>query len=91
MFDWGIFSGIPINKLTQQHDPYDMELNIDNIADVWRDNSNGWTVKFPSVGSKERLRKADKGLVVSVMGIYNRGKTWVVNRLAGSKFSDGYM
>jgi len=67
-----------------------MELNINSIADIFREDA-GWTVKFPSMASKERLIKADKGLVVSVMGIYNRGKTWLVNRLAGSKFSDGYL
>jgi len=66
---------------------YDMVFNISNLEKVVS-RDKGWPVKIQTSDVGKALRD-DKLIKVEVMGVYNRGKTYVASKLSGRTINPG--
>lgn len=76
-------------------DKYDIVIDIDNILDV----NNGWNVYYsPELLSRaenpgpnlDKLENYTSKVIVSVLGLFNKGKTWLLNKVCtGEKLASG--
>ena len=68
-------------------DCYDIVCNIDSIKNI----SNGWQFKFNEKGYKTyTLRKDKSACTVAVVGNANKGKSFILQKLAGFQFPSGF-
>ena len=65
---------------------YDAVINIDSILAL---GTTGWEVTFRDREDFNRKSKKDT-IVIGVAGMYNKGKTWFVNKVANKNFSAGF-
>ena len=81
--DFDMFlSNKPVEK-TGEVEPYDFVFDIKSISDLT--NGNGWALEVRNwTQGADLLKNEFQGSIASVMGMYNRGKTWFFNRLAGT-------
>ena len=62
---------------------YDCILQVDNFSDI---SKEGWILKIPQ---KEEFKLKKCGSVFALVGLYNKGKTFILNQLTGSLFGSG--
>ena len=68
-------------------DCYDIICNIDSIKNI----SNGWEFKFNPEGYNRYNAKKDKSAcTVAVVGNANKGKSFILQKLAGFEFPSGF-
>jgi len=75
-----------IEKFEENSSPYDTIIHINSIFELEKE---GWEVWFRDRDDFEKKRKKDT-IIVGVAGLYNKGKTWIINNLAESNFSSGF-
>lgn len=62
---------------------YDVSVDIDSLKTLF-DQEKGWPIYFRDEESlNESLSESNKTIAISFMGVYNRGKTHIMNRLSG--------
>jgi HSP20 family molecular chaperone IbpA/GTPase SAR1 family protein len=68
-------------------DCYDIVCNIDSIKNI----SNGWEFKFNQKGYDTYIQRKDKSAcTVAVVGNANKGKSFILQKLAGFEFPSGF-
>ena len=63
---------------------YDCILNVENFSDI---STQGWVLKLPPQEDDFKQKKC--GSVFALVGLYNKGKTFILNQLTGSLFGSG--
>jgi len=71
------------------NDVYDVNINIDSLKGL--DEKGGWPISFKDEASFRRFREKQENLVVAVLGVYNRGKSYVLNKLTGRDLPVGLL
>ena len=62
---------------------YDCVLQVENFRDI---SNEGWILKIPQ---KDEFKQKKCGSVFALVGLYNKGKTFILNQLTGSLFGSG--
>ena len=66
---------------------YDVVIDANSIENI----SNGWTVEYTDEGMKRYEAKKDaKSCVVGVVGNKNKGKSFLLTKLAGMNLPSGH-
>ena len=63
---------------------YDCILNVENFRDI---SDKGWVLELPSQENDFKQKKS--GSIFALVGLYNKGKTFILNQLTDSLFGSG--
>jgi hypothetical protein len=78
--------GFSLKKIEEKSSLYDVVINIDSLIDL---ELHGWDVWFKNKTDYIKKKNQDT-IVVGIAGLYNKGKTWMVNKLTGDNFKAGF-
>lgn len=79
------------NTINTSREPYDFVVKINSLLSV----NDGWDIVAAPplhqtlLDEGENLGSQWKGSIVSMLGFYNKGKTFLLNKLAGATFASG--
>ena len=66
---------------------YDMEININSILGFVK----GWDIRYSDIGKKQSERyKKRQTIIYSIIGNKNRGKSYILSKIADRKIPFGY-
>lgn len=69
---------------------YDVIIDVNSLHAL---GDGGWKVKYPILEAAEDATTAlspAQGATVAVLGLYNRGKTWIISQLCGISLDHSY-
>lgn len=69
---------------------YDVVVDVKSLLELGNGN---WAVKYPILEAAEDVTTAlapAQGATVAVLGLYNRGKTWIISQLCGITLDHSY-
>ena len=73
---------------SREREAYDFVFDIKSLGDLV--NGAGWALEVRNWTQGSNILKREfQGSITSVLGMYNRGKTWFFNRLAGTNLDCG--
>ena len=76
------------NKREEEIKLYDMEININSILGF----IHGWDIKYHAEGGKDKYELACQvpTLVYSIIGNKNRGKSFILSKIANKNLPNGF-
>lgn len=76
------------NKIEEEINLYDMEININSILGF----IHGWEIKYHAEGGKKKYELACQvpTLVYSIIGNKNRGKSFILSKIANKNLPNGF-
>ena len=85
-----------LNELQKIRDPSSVEYDLNSLYDAILDikkfsdfGKDGWDLKINTIEGEGLIRESELGSTVSIVGMYDKGKTFLLNKLAGSNFQPG--
>lgn len=73
---------------TEIHDKYDVIIRVDRLLDLL---SQGWEFDTPGNNAEDLLNGEWEGKCFGVMGLFNRGKTFVLGNISQQDFAQGIL
>lgn len=87
-FESFLSSGAAADTLESSTEAYDFVFDVQSISELT--GGDGWPLLIRNWTQGVQILKQEfQGSICSVLGMYNRGKTWFFNRLAGTTLEAG--
>eukprot|EP00466_Bigelowiella_natans_P010033 jgi/Bigna1/80064/fgenesh1_pg.67_\ len=77
-----------VTIMPKELDVYDLVIDIDQLSDL---ASNGWKIESAADFQMEQTEDGDQwnGAIIAVVGLYDKGKTFLLNQISGAKLPSG--